>query len=75
MSDHSRVYQILMPEGAELTKSRVRALARQQLKSGARDWDMLEIKLGSKIVVYARMDRAGRPPDPVFTVPESADAD
>jgi hypothetical protein len=70
MSDYSRVYKIELPSDATLTKSRIRALARQQLKSGARDWDMLEVKVGLKIIAYARMDQAGRPPAPAFAVPE-----
>jgi hypothetical protein len=75
MSDYSRTYQILLPEGATLSKFAIGSLARQQLESGARDWDMIEIKIGLKIVVFCRLDQAGLPQSPVFAAQGTADPD
>jgi hypothetical protein len=73
MSDHSRTYKIELPADAAVTPSRIRRVARQQLKNGAQLWDFIEVKQGKQIVSFRKIGDLVRAA--VETVRESADAE
>jgi hypothetical protein len=73
MSAYSRTYKIELPADAAVTPWKIRKLAQQQLKSGARGWDFIELKTGSKIVTYRKIDDILGTPSPVESVTEPAE--